>query len=141
MKKKYLSVIMAVCVFSAFPTALSCQCVDADCSFVSKTIRAKVPRCHPPVSQTRGGNSSRQECCGKCQIEKAAVLSNGLSPVSDIRHRNTLVEIRSFADLGSQLQKPSFFQREFPESPPGFFAQHILNTTFSFRAPPLAVVL
>jgi hypothetical protein len=134
--KKYLAVLMAVCVFSAFPSVLSCQCVDADCSSVPKSIQTKVTPCHPAAAPSRGRSNSNKECCGKCRIEKAAVLSNDLLPASDVRPRNTLAEIKSFADFRAKLQRPSFFQGEFPEAPPGFFEQHVLNITFSFRAPP-----
>ena len=138
MKKKYLSALMAVCLFSAFPSALNCQCMDTGCGFVSKAVRTNVPQCHPhpvAVHSKENGNSAK-ECCGKCRIEKTAVLSNEFSPLSDIRPGNTLEEIKSFADFYSKIQRPSFFQEGSAESPPGFFAEYILNTTFSFRAPP-----
>jgi len=132
---------MAVCVFSAFPSVLSCQCVDADCGSVPKSIQVKAPHCNPAAAHSEGRSSSNKECCGKCRIEKAAVLSNDLSPASDVRYRNTLAEIKSFADFHAKLQRTSFSKGEFPESPPGFFEQHILNTTFSFRAPPQGYTL
>ncbi|MEI7751520.1 MAG: hypothetical protein WCJ71_05435 [Candidatus Omnitrophota bacterium] len=139
--KKYLAVLMAVCVFSAFPSVLSCQCVDADCGSVSKSLQAKAPQCHPSADPSQGKSSSGKECCGKCQIENAAVLSNDLSPMSDVRHGNTLAEIKSFAGFRSKFQPLSLFQGECPESPPCFFQQHVLNTTFSFRAPPQGLAL
>jgi len=136
MKKKCLSFFIAMCVFNAFPGVLNCQCVDADCRSVPKAIQASVSQCHHAAVLAKGENPSHKECCGKCRIERAVVLSSELSPAGDIRSGNTLAEIESFADFHSKLQCPSFFQGEFPESPPGFFEQHILNTTFSFRAPP-----
>ena len=134
--KKYLSIFIAVAVFGASPNVLSCRCVDRDCVSVPKTIQAHVPQCHPAAAQARGNDPTHKECCGKCQIEKSAVLVSELSPVSDVCHRNTLVEIRSFADFHAKIHCPYFSHGKFPESPPGFFEQHILNTTFSFRAPP-----
>ena len=136
MKKSCWAIFIVVCLVSAFPGVLNCQCVDANCGSVPKAIQTNVPQCHPAAAQTKGVDHSRKECCGKCRIEKAAVLSNEFSPVSDVRHRETLAEMKFFADFHSKIQRPSFFQGEFPEGPTGFFGQHILNTTFSFRAPP-----
>lgn len=141
MNKKYLSMFMAVCVFSSFPSALSCQCVDADCGSVPMSIQARTPQCHHATVQTKGENPTRKECCGKCQIEKAAVLSSEISAFWDVRLGDTWTAIKSFADFCSKLRRPSFSQGEFPESPPGFFEEHILNITFSFRAPPQGCVL
>ncbi|MFH1209134.1 MAG: hypothetical protein V1673_06250 [Candidatus Omnitrophota bacterium] len=141
MKKKCLSVVVAVCVFGTFPGLSNCQCVGADCGSVPKAIQAKVPQCHSAASQAGGEGPSHKECCGKCRIEKAAVLSSEFSLTGDVRHGNTLAEVRSFADFHSKIRNPSFFQGKFFESPPGFFEQHVLNTTFSFRAPPQVHVL
>ncbi len=127
---------MAVCVFSAFPSVLSCQCVDADCGFVSKSIQAKTSQCHASDAPSQGRDSSSQECCGKCRIEKAVVLSGELSMLSDNRHKNTSAEIRYFAGFNLKTKRPPFSQGEFPESLSEFFTWRVLNTTFSFRAPP-----
>jgi len=136
MKQKYLSAFLAVCVFIAFPSVLHCQCVGSDCGSSPKSLQAKTPPCHPAAAPAKGRDSSGSECCGKCRIEKAAVLSEELSPVNEIRSGNTLVEIKSFSDFHLKLRRPSVFRGESQESPPGFFEQHVLNTTFSFRAPP-----
>jgi len=136
MKKRYLSALMIVCFISVFPGILNCQCVIGDCHVASRAIQTKAPHCHPEAAQTKREDTSRKECCGKCRIEKAAVFSNELLPASDIHHRNALAGIKSFSDFHSKLQPPSFFRGESPRPPPGFFVRHILNTTFSFRAPP-----
>ena len=136
MKRKCLSVLIALCVFSAFPSALSCQCVFEDCHSVSEAVQAKIPQCHHAATPAKAGERTGKECCGKCQIEKAAVLSNDLSPAHEVRSSNTSAEIKSFSDFHASLRHPALFQGEFFGSPPGFFEQHILNATFSFRAPP-----
>ena len=136
MKKRFLAVFIAICFVGIFPGALNCQCAVADCHVVPKTIQAKTPQCHHAAAQTGGESRSRKECCGKCRIEKAAVLSTGLSQLSEVRHKNTLASIKFFTDSNAKLQRPFFPSRKFPKLPPGFFTQFILNTTFSFRAPP-----
>ena len=136
MKKKGFSVLIAVCVFGTFPSALNGQCVGEGCGSVPKMIQASVPQCHHTAVPTKEASSPRKECCGKCQIEKAAVLSSDLFPTNDVRHKNTLAQIRAFTGFDSKIRHLSFFYTEYPGSPPGFFEQHVLNTTFSFRAPP-----
>ena len=136
MKKKGWALFIAVSVFSAFSGALNCQCADADCSFAAQAIHAKAPRCHYAAAQAKGENPSRKECCGKCRVEKAAVLSDELLLGREALPRNTLAEIKSFTDFYSKIQRLSFSPGTFTESPLGFFEQYILNTTFSFRAPP-----
>jgi|GEM_PF-3993041 len=141
MKKKLLSLLTAVCVFIVFPNAAICQCVGADCSFVAKEIQASVPQCHPAAAQAKEGRSSREECCGKCRIEKAAILSSDFLISGDIRAKSASAEDVSFVDFHPKVQSPPFFRSEYAESPPGFFERYVLNTTFSFRAPPQGCAL
>jgi hypothetical protein len=137
MRKKYFSALMAACFLSVLLSAIDCQCVTADCSFIPRAIRAKTPQCHPAAAQTKKEDPfSHKGCCGKCQIEKAAVFSKEPLLTSDVRLKNTLVKITFFSDFHSGIQHPPFSQGEFFESPPGFFERYVLNTTFSFRAPP-----
>lgn len=141
MKKKYFSVFMVVCMLVAAPGVLNCRCVDADCGAASQAIRAHTPQCHAGAAQKQGEDPVRKECCGKCRIEKAAVLSGELSPSGDVRPRNTFAEIEAFVDFHPKIRHLSFSQERFSESPPGFFEKNVLNTTFSFRAPPQAYPL
>ena len=134
--KKYLSGILFACVLSTSPGVLNCQCVGADCDLALKAVQADVPQCHRASAAAQGADPSRQGCCGKCRIEKAAVLSSELSSVRDVRRQDALEVIKYFDGFHSKLQPPSFFYRERTESPHGFFEQFILNTTFAFRAPP-----
>ncbi|MDD5226424.1 MAG: hypothetical protein PHV97_04470 [Candidatus Omnitrophica bacterium] len=136
MKKKCLSALIALCVLSAFPSVLNCLCTTGDCGLASRSIQSKTPQCHHANAPSKTEDGSRKECCGKCRIEKAAVLSNELSPVHEVRLRNTSAEIQFFSDFHASIRHPTLFQGEFFGSPPGFFEQHILNATFSFRAPP-----
>ena len=138
MKRKYLSLFLAVCLFSAFPSALDCQCVDADCGSVPKVIQAEAPRCHPAA---KGEDPSRKECCGKCQIEKTAVLENKFLSAQDLRFGSTPFEIKFSTGFYSKPERQSFLSGRSLGFPSGFFTQHVLNTTFSFRAPPLSVAL
>lgn len=133
--KRFLTILMVACVLSVFPGALNCQCVDADCGSVFSSSHPKAPQCHPAAVSTRGEEPSPKECCSQCQIEKAAVLTSTFSAVSDARPRNTIEEIKSFEGF-FQGTHPHFFYREFAGSPPEYFTQSVLNTTFSFRAPP-----
>jgi len=127
---------MAVYVLGAFPSIAVCQCVDADCGVVSMPVKANALRCHRVATQAKERDPSRKECCGKCQIEKAAVLSHEFFTSGDVRSKNTFIEMDPWGGFYSKIQPPSFFQKGFSESPPGFFIQSILNTTLSSRAPP-----
>lgn len=134
--KKSLSAFITACVLIASPGALYCQCVEADCGFASKAVRAEVPQCHHTAAPESAGETSRKGCCGKCQIEKAEFFSREFSAVRDARYQNTLEEINAFDGFQSKSLQPSLFYKEFAESPPWFFERFILNTAFSFRAPP-----
>lgn len=127
---------MALCVLSAFPSVLSCQCVDADCGSVSKSIQASVLQCHRVATQTKERDPFRKECCGKCQIEKTAVLSNKFFAANDVRPKNILMEMSPFASFYSKIRPPAFFRKRSSESPPGFFKRHVFGATLSFRGPP-----
>ena len=127
---------MIACMLSASSSVLNCQCVDADCSFAPKAIPSNDPPCHHAAAPAHQAGSSNKECCGKCQLEKAAVLSNELLLAREALPRNAWETIKSFVGVSPKIERPSFFYSEFSESPPGFFERHILNTTFSFRAPP-----
>ncbi len=139
MKKKSLSLFMAVCVFSAFPGALGCQCVDADCGSVPKAIQAETLRCHSAASHAKGEDPSRKECCGKCRIEKAAVLSKEFSPVNPSRTRPVTIEEGFLNSFYPEVPRPFFSHEQLFGPSPGFFKRYVLNITFSFRAPPAAV--
>ena len=62
MKKKWLSVFIAVCVFSVLPSVVSCQCVDANCDSAPHSVQTNVPQCHhAAVSAKARGSSGKFE--------------------------------------------------------------------------------
>lgn len=140
MKRSCWAVLIAVCVFGSFPGVLECQCVDADCSSVPQAVQAKAPRCHPAASHAKGEKSSRKECCGKCRIEKAAVLSKEFLSLNPFRTRPAAIETKWINVFHSDVPRPFFSREQLFGPSPGFLEQYVLNITFSFRAPPPAAV-
>ena len=136
MKKNFLSVFMAVCVFSAFPGAVNCFCVTGDCHSVSQTIRGEALQCHLATAAPKGENHSGEGCCGKCRIEKTAVLASGLLQGNDFRQRNVSEEMKSSVDFHINPRHVFSFQKKSQEFPPGFLTRYVLSSTFSFRGPP-----
>ncbi|MFH0984092.1 MAG: hypothetical protein V1882_01000 [Candidatus Omnitrophota bacterium] len=141
MKKKWLSAILAMCVLGTFSGVGDCECRGVDCGFVSQAIRSEAFHCQPAAAHAERRDPSGEECCGKCGIEKAAVLSRKISFAGDVRPWSEFVEIQYSPGIHSKIEPLLFFKGELFESPPGFFEQHILGTTFSFRAPPQGHVL
>jgi hypothetical protein len=137
MKRNCLAIFIAVCVLGSFPGALECQCVDADCRFGVSAAPAPVPRCHQVPTHAK--ESDPKACCGKCRIEKTAVLESKFLPSHDSRFSKMPVASRIPAGIQRTIIQPVFEYQELCGSPPSFFEQHILNTTYSFRAPPLEV--
>jgi len=137
MKKNCLAIFIAISVFGSFPGALECPCADADCHFGSSADPALIPQCHQASAHAKDNGPT--ECCGKCRIEKTAVLESKFLPSHDPRFSKIPAAFKTPAVIQLTIVQPVFERRELLGSPPAFFERHILNTTYSFRAPPLGV--
>lgn len=135
MKNRYLAWGMIFLLAGTLAAGLSCGCVSGDCHGASSIKQSGAPKCHHDSTETRAKDSSRKECCGKCQIEKAAVLFGKNLSLGALPSENVAARTLGSAEVleaGDRL--PAHWEGYSP--PDTFFTQHILNFTFSFRAPP-----
>lgn len=90
--------------------------------------------CHSPEPDAAKATSENSECCGKCQTEAAAVLTNPFTPDK---------ELGSFSFLGfslaghEQLYAPKNQESLFRGVDPPFLESYFVST-ISLRGPPSA---
>jgi hypothetical protein len=133
MKNKYLASIMAVLMVSTAVLVLACQCAFADCG---RAVKINAARCHHETSETARKTPSGNRCCGKCQLEKAAVLSEKSFSLDQARSGKGTPET-ALLPLFFKTPSAIMLPKADLHGPPGtFFLKNIFNTSVSFRAPP-----
>ena len=137
MKKKYASLMMVFLLANASLDGTACLCVSADCSGSSGAREAKTPQCHHAAAPTPSQGQAPRNCCGKCQLEKRAVLAPEGTPLAGISSKQGFIEIGAFSDLKKGMPFPVLSKKGGTDFSPLFFTELILNTTFAFRGPPV----
>jgi hypothetical protein len=136
MKKKGLSLILAVLVIVASAAVLTCGCASGDYAAAGMASSGKTPQCHSMAKASEPRRNPRKECCGKCGAEWAELSLKELA--GSVIHRVTkAIPVFSGVDRSLKFPKTLFFHgRAFQSPPVDFFTGHVLITTFTFRGPP-----
>lgn len=136
MKKNYFSLIVVFCLIATTAAASQCFCGAAFlCHSNSGEVFSK-PQCHPRIPDKQPGGS-QEGCCGKCQIEPAAVFSGKWLLTRDysLALRN-LEKLDGQAVILSPQTARTIRRGKFYGPPFSFFIENILNASLGFRAPP-----
>ena len=138
MKKGWLSLTLTALMVLAPLAVLTCHCFLTECGggVAGAVASSHGPSCHHAAGTSGTAKGARAECCGKCQIEKAALSINKVVESVILRITNAApvsYDAESFL-RPSSFRSPHFFSFRGPPDP--FFTRHILNTTFALRGPP-----
>lgn len=135
MRNKYLSLTTALLLTGALAAGMACGCFSGDCQAFPGATQVKMAQCHHDSAQAKAKDPVRRDCCGKCQIEKWAVLAGNIVSMGAVLSKAAATDIPLFTDVpeAAHGSRPCRIDRSPPEI---FFTQHVLNFTFSFRAPP-----
>lgn len=137
MKRNWLAGVLAGCLVLTGVYGINCQCLISDCSsaVTALDVLDKKPHCHHEAATTP---RAPKECCGKCQIEKNAVLFRDfLASIQNIFQPGLSAKDKAFVKFSEPLKKAVLFLARLRSPPQPFFTQHILTVTFGFRSPPL----
>lgn len=135
MRNKYLSLTMSFLLTGAWVAGLACACFPGDCQAAAAAPRVTTAPCHHDGAQTQAKDPARQDCCGKCQIERWAVLTPKAPVLSAALPGDAATDVPLIASAPGAGR--AFPRNGIDRGPPqNFFTRHVLNTTFSFRGPP-----
>lgn len=136
MGSKGFAVILIAALLAVLAQSGDCQCAPGDHRSSSEAVRARPVCCPQSEAPAKCASPSHEDCCGKCRLEKNAVPfeKSFYSPLSSSENPRGKA---SFFNVTPRTTDRPFETREDQiHSPPLFFIQNVLNTTFSFREPP-----
>ncbi len=133
--KSKLWVMILVVLTAGFSTAADCGCVSGECgSSAARPESSSRPACHHEEAESKP--ASHQGCCGKCQIEKTAVLGPSATHTLSPQPKPSHVPAEAIAGPSAPTVRVAATAAFLFEAPPGFFTDHILGTSLALRAPP-----
>lgn len=136
MKSRLLALIMGLLVAVAPAAALACRCVFGDCGGErASTAVSSSTQCHHGAPHSDQQRSS-EECCGKCRIERAELVSKKISGEPTVRTVQGDLSLRQ-AHLSGFLCGRHFQDSVFRDGIPDFFTDFVFSATFAFRGPPV----
>ncbi len=137
MRNKFLALATAFFLTTALGAGLTCACVSGDCHEFTGKVQVKMAQCHHGNTQAKAKEPARKDCCGKCQLEKKAILTGEAPLAGAILPEDAVADVPLFTATTPGTGHTVHRRRINCGPPTAYFTQCVLNFTFSFRAPPL----